>query len=141
MSALLIFAMILGPMTALLVWVIFCELRGVPAFRETRRPEEGELDVLGRWILAFACIALAGVALAVGGLMAVVLLVSAIAALATITSVVWTLGQNVRHAIAGREAARGDAATPPELMPFHRRFAQNFRRTIIRLPVALVAYG
>jgi len=141
MNALVIFALILGPITALLLWVILCELRGVPAFPDTAPPEEGELDGLGRWILAFVCIGLAAVAFAVGGVMAVVLLASAISALAAATSLVWTLSQNVRHAIARRRAVQGSAAMLPQLTPFHRRLAQNFRRTIIRLPVALVAYG
>jgi hypothetical protein len=141
MNALVIFVLILGPITALLLWVVFCEVRGVPAFSDATPPEERELDVLGRWILAFVCLGLAAIAFAVGGLMAVILVASVIAALAGATSLVWTLSQNARHAIARRRAVPSGAATAPELRTFHRRFARNFRHTIIRLPVALVAYG
>ena len=141
MSAALIFALVVVPMTALLLWVVFCEVRGVPAFPDTPWPEGGELDALGRLILAIICVGLATLVFAVGGPMAVVLLASGIAAMATVGSLVWTLGQSTRYALAARRAVRAGTLKPSRLTPFHRRFAQNFRRTIIRLPVALAAYG
>ena len=141
MTPLLIFAGICGPMTALLVWVIICELRGVPAFPDGPPPKPGQLDTLGRWIFGIACLALAALAFAVGGPVAVLVGASVIAALATLISVVWTVGQSATHVLRRRRADRTAAAKPPPLSPIHQRFALNFRRTIVELPLFFLAYG
>ena len=141
MNPLLIFALIVGPMTALLIWVIVCELRGVPAFADGPPPRPGELDTMGRWILGGVCLVLAGIAYAYGGVVAVLGIASFIAALATVVASVWTIGQTVKQWSARKWAGRNGTDMPPALRPFHQRFALNFRRTIIQLPVSFVAYG
>lgn len=137
MNAVLIFALIVGPMTALLIWVVISELRGVPAFADGSRPQPDELDTMGRWILGAVCIILAGSAYVYGGAVAVLGLTSFIAALATVIASVWTVGQSAKH----WSDIRNGVQTPQALRPFHQRFALNFRRTIIELPVSFVAYG
>ena len=141
MTAILIFAIILGPMTALLIWVVICELRGVPAFTDSPAPQPGELDALGRWILGAVCLVLAVAAYALGGALAVLAFASAIAALAACIAAAWTLGQSVNQLLRRRAANRNGVAMPGPLPPPHRRFALNFRRTIIQLPLFFVGYG
>ena len=141
MNPLLIFALIAGPMTALLIWVVVCELRGMPAFVDGTPPQPGELDTMGRWILAGVCLALAGTAFAYGGVVAVLGIASIIAALATFIAFVWTLGQTAKLWSVRRNAIRNGAEMPLSGRPFHRRFALNFRRTIIQLPLIFVSYG
>ena len=137
MNPVLIFALIVGPMTALLIWVVICELRGVPAFVDGPHPQPGELDAIGRWILGGVCLILAGSAYVYGGVVAVLGLTSFIATLATVIASVWTIGQSAKH----WSDSRNGTQMPQALRPFHQRFALNFRRTIIQLPVSFVAYG
>lgn len=141
MNPFLIFAAIVGPMTAMLIWVIVCELRGVPAFPDGPAPQPGELDSMGRWVLGGVCLLLAGTGYASGGLLAVLGIASMTAALATFIAAVWTLGQSARHWWARKRARRNGAETPHSLRPTHHRFALNFRRTIIQLPMYFVAHG
>ncbi len=140
MNPLLIFALITGPMTALLTWVIVCELRGVPAFPDAPPPAPGELDATGRWTLGGICLLLAGVAYSAGGLLAVLATASAIAALAASVATIWTLGQSARRRFRRGYPNKEAALAPILIGPFHRRFAQNFRRTIIELPLFVAAY-
>jgi len=141
MNPVLIFALIVGPMTALFIWVVACELRGAPAFADGRPPQPGELDTIGRWILGGVCLVLAGTAYAYGGVVAVLGLTSFIAALGTIIAFIWTIGQSAKHWSAHNRDSRNGVQVPSALRPFHQRFALNFRRTIIQLPVSFVSYG
>ena len=141
MNPVLIFALIVGPMTALLIWVIVCELRGVPAFADAPAPQPGELDSMGRWILGGVFLVLAATAYAYGGVVAVLGIASIMAALATFIASVWTLGQSARHWFACKRAIRRGAEMPHSLRPTHHRFALNFRRTIVQLPMYFVAHG
>ena len=136
MNPVLVFALIVGPMTALLIWVVICELR-VLVFADGPPTQPGELDAMGRWILGGVCLILGATAYAYGGIGALLGLTSIIAALATIIASVWTIGQSAKH----WSDSRNGAQMPHALRPFHQRFALNFRRTIIRLPVSLVSYG
>lgn len=136
----LIFAAILGPMTAFLVWLIICELRGVPALPDLPTPPGGQLDTLGRWILGGVCIALAALAYVSGGIVGLIAIATVFATLATFISFVWTFGQSAAHLIRRRRARRAGLPALQALSPIHQRFAVNFRRTIVQLPLYLVTY-
>jgi hypothetical protein len=140
-NAVLIFALIVGPMTALLIWVIVCELRGVPAFADAPPPQPGELDSMGRWILGGVCLVLAATSYAYGGVVAMLGVASIVAAVATFIASAWTLGQSAKHWALRKRAIRRGAEIPHSLRPIHQRFALNFRRTIIQLPIYFVAHG
>lgn len=125
-------------MTCLLVWVLVCEIRGVPAFTEGPPPAEGELDAIGRWVLAGACAALIALAYSYGGITGVVVTLSLVAVLATLIAVAWTLGQSLRLWFSPQQ---DEANIPRPLAPLHLRFARNFRRTIVQVPLFFASLG
>ena len=138
MHPVLVFALIVGPMTCLLVWVLICEIRGVPAFTDGPPPAEGELDTIGRWVLAGACVALVALAYSYGGTRSVLLTLSLVAVLATVVAVAWTLGQSLRQWFSRQ---KDGADIPSPLAPLHLRFARNFRRTIVQVPLFFASLG
>jgi len=68
--------------------------------------------------------------------LAVLAVATALGALAAFIALVWTLGQSAAYLFRGRANASGPA--PQSLAPIHERFARNFRRTIIQLPLLIV---
>ena len=138
---LLAIALIPAPLTLLLFWVIICELRGVPAFQDGEPPQPGRLDRFARRVLGLVCLFLAGIAYWAGGLVGVLALASLIAVVATVIALLWTIGQTVRHAFKQRRTVSGGASTADPPAPIHRRFALNFRRTIVDIPVFLASYA
>lgn len=138
-EAILIFVLILGPFTALLAWTIIAEVRGVPAFEETER-QPSRLDAFGRSVLALVCLSLAIATYLTGGVELILIVATAIAALALIWATLWTLGQSAQQLLARRTAKNKNLPRLPSLRPIHARFVANFRRTLIDLPLLFLAY-
>lgn len=141
MTTAVIFLIVLGPMTGLLLWVIVSKLRGVPAFPDWPPPKPGQLDALGRWILGIVWAVIALLAFIAGGIPAVFKVIAAIAALVTFIAVVWTLVESAIHLVGIRKGARAVDSPSSSLAPIHKRFAANFRRTIIELPLFFASFG
>ncbi len=133
-TSLLLIALIPAPLTLLLFWVIMREVRGVPAFQDSAPPQPGQLDKLGRWVLGLVCLFLGGIAYWKGGVVGVLALASLIAVVATAIALLWTIAQTVRDAFKQRQTVEGVGSSSIPLAPVHRRFARNFRRTIVGVP-------
>jgi hypothetical protein len=139
-AALLLMALILGPLTLMLIWAIIGELRGVPAFQGNTPSDPDRLDAFGRWALSCLCLVVGGFAYLKGGLVGVVTIASAIAVLTTVIALVWTIAQSLRHALKQRRSIQlGDSPAYP-FVPIRRRFAINFRRTIIEVPAFFTSF-
>ena len=141
MHPLFIFALIVGPLAALLLWVLVCEIKGVPAFTDGPPPGKDELDTIGRWILGGACVGVATLAYAYGGVYGVLAMLSLVAILATLSAITWTVAQGVRQWLRRRQADRLGTDIPHPLAPLHLRFARNFRRSIVQVPLFLASLG